>query len=140
MKEFFRVMMRYLPPYKKFLYLNMGFNFLSAFFGVFSIITIIPLLKILFGLEEKTYGYISIKSTIGNFSDFQDALIHNVYSFITSISESKGGTMALIYIGVFMIFMVFLKVGFTYLANYNIVHLRNSVVRDIRNQIFNKTV
>jgi len=48
--------------------------------------------------------------------------------------------MALIYIGVFMIFMVFLKVGFTYLANYNIVHLRNSVVRDIRNQIFNKTV
>jgi len=98
------------------------------------------LLKILFGLEEKTYGYISLKGTIGNFSDFQDALIHNVYSFITSISESKGGTMALIYIGVFMIFMVFLKVGFTYLANYNIVHLRNSVVRDIRNQIFNKTV
>jgi subfamily B ATP-binding cassette protein MsbA len=140
MKEFFKIMMRYVPPYKKYLWLNLTFNFISAFFNVFSIITIIPLLKILFKIAEPVYGIIPIRDSMGSFNEFKDALLHNIYSLITRVSETQGGTRALIYIGIFMIFMVFFKVGFTYLANYFIVFVRNSVVRDIRNQLFEKTV
>lgn len=140
MKEFFRIMLKYVPPYKKYLWLNLLFNFLSAFFNVFSIVTIIPLLNILFKMSDPVYGIIPLKESLGSFSEFKDALIHNVYSLITRISETQGGTIALIYIGVFLVIMVFFKVGFTYLANYNIVFLRNFVIRDIRNVIFNKTV
>jgi subfamily B ATP-binding cassette protein MsbA len=140
MKEFFRVMMRYVPPYKKFLWLNLTFNFISAFFNVFSIITIIPLLKIIFNMSDKVYGTIPMRDSMGSFGEFKDALLHNVYSLITRVSETQGSTRALIFIGLFLIIMVFFKVGFTYLANYFIVFVRNSVVRDIRNQLYEKTV
>ena len=140
MKEFFSIMLKYVPPYKKYLWLNLLFNFLSAFFNVFSIVTIIPLLNILFKMSDPVHGFMPIKDSLGSFSEFKDALIHNVYSLITRISETQGGTTALVFIGVFLVLMVFFKVGFTYLANYNIVFLRNYVIRDIRNVIFNKTV
>jgi ATP-binding cassette, subfamily B, bacterial MsbA len=61
MKEFFRLLRTYIPPYKKYLYLNFLFNFLSAIFGVFSLVSMIPVLKILFSLEEKVYKYISLR-------------------------------------------------------------------------------
>ena len=140
MKEFLKVMLRYVPPYKKYLWFNLACNFFSAFFGAFSIVTMIPLLRILFKLEQKTYGIISLREASGNFSELKDAMLHNVYSFITSLSETRGELMALIYIGVFLILMVFFNVAFAYMANYFIVFVRNSVIRDIRNQIFDKTV
>lgn len=133
-------MLRYVPPYKRYLWLNLFFNFISAFFNVFSIVTIIPLLRIIFKIAQPVYGIIPMRESMGSFGEFKDALIHNVYSAITRISETQGGTRALIYIGLFLILMVFFKVGFTYLANFNIIFLRNSVVRDIRNRIFEKTV
>lgn len=133
-------MLRYVPPYKRYLWLNLVFNFCSAFFNVFSIITIIPLLNILFSISEPVYGIIPLRESMGSFAEFKDALLHNLYSTITRISETQGGTMALIWIGLFLILMVFFKVGFIYLANYNIIFLRNAVVRDIRNQIYEKTV
>jgi subfamily B ATP-binding cassette protein MsbA len=128
------------PPYKKYLWLNLFFNFCSAFFNVFSIITIIPLLNILFRISEPVYGIKPMRDSFGSFTEFKDALLHNIYSTITRVSETQGGTTALVYIGLFLILMVFFKVGFIYLANYNIIFLRNSVVRDIRNQIYEKTV
>jgi ABC-type multidrug transport system fused ATPase/permease subunit len=133
-------MMRYVPPYKKYLWLNLTFNFISAFFNVFSIITIIPLLNILFGLSKPVYGIIPMRDAMGGFDELKNALLHNIYSLITRVSETQGNTRALIYIGLFLIIMVFFKVGFTYLANYFIVFVRNFVVRDIRNQIYEKTV
>jgi len=140
MKEFLKILQVYLPPYKKYLVLNLLYNFLSAVFGVFSMISMIPLLKILFGLEEKVYGYVDIRSALGSFDAFGDAVKHNVYSFITHISEISGPGIALVYIGIFLIFMVLLKVGFTYLASYSIVTLRTGIIRDIRDQMYNKTV
>lgn len=139
MKEFFNVMMRYVPPYKKYLGLNFLFNIMSAFFNVFSIITIIPLLKIIFKLSEPVYGVIPL-SEVSGVNGIKDAIIHNAYCFITKVTELNGPTRALIYIAVVMVILVFFKVGFTYLANFFIVHVRNSVVRDIRNEIYEKTV
>jgi ATP-binding cassette, subfamily B, bacterial MsbA len=141
MKEFLRVMMRYVPPYRKYLWLNLACNFISAFFSAFSIITIIPLLRILFKIDTGTYvGIIPLHDAAGSLSELKDAVIHNVYSYISTLSLEKGELTALIYIGLFLIFMVFFKVGFAYTANYFIVFVRNSVIRDIRNQIYDKTV
>jgi subfamily B ATP-binding cassette protein MsbA len=139
MKDFFQLLKLYIPPYRKYLYLNFLYNFLSALFGIFSLISMIPLLKILFGLAQKVYGHIDLRSAT-SFSELGNAIKHNVYSFITHLSETHGPSTALIYIGVFLILMVFLKVGFTYLASYSIVTLRTGVIRDIRDRIYNKTV
>ncbi|MBN1158770.1 MAG: ABC transporter ATP-binding protein [Bacteroidales bacterium] len=140
MKEFIKILQTYIPPYKKHLYLNFIFNFLGAIFGVFSLVSIIPALKILFGLEEKVYGFINMRESLSSMDEFMDALVHNLYSLITKIAEQHSYVLVLIYIGLFLIVMTFLKVGFTYLASHTIVTLRNSVIRDIRNKIYQKTV
>jgi subfamily B ATP-binding cassette protein MsbA len=140
MKDFFKLLQVYIPPYKKYLYLSFLYNFLSAIFGVFSLVSMIPLLKILFGLEEKVYGYVNIRSSMTGMGSLAKALQHNIYSFITHVSQTQGAGTVLIFIGIFLIFMVLLKVGFTYLASYSIVTLRTGVIRDIRDQIYKKTV
>ncbi|MBN2764621.1 MAG: ABC transporter ATP-binding protein, partial [Bacteroidales bacterium] len=104
------------------------------------LVSMIPLLKILFGLEEKVYGYISFRSAAGSSETLGNAIKHNLYCLITQVSETQGPARALIYIGLFLIIMVLLKVGFTYMATFNIALLRNAVVRDIRMKIYNKTL
>ncbi|HEX2395852.1 MAG TPA: ABC transporter ATP-binding protein [Bacteroidales bacterium] len=140
MKDFFRLLRVYIPPYQKYLWLNFLFNFLSAVFGVFSLVSMVPVLKILFGLEESVHGYLKLSENMSGFDEFSAAVKHNVYSFITQMSETRGADAALIYIGLFLIIMVLLKVGFSYLGSYSIVTLRTSVIRDIRDKIYKKTV
>lgn len=140
MKEFFKLLKEYIPPYKKYLIFNFVFNILSAIFGVFSLISMIPVLKILFGLEEKVYGTMKLAENMTSFKAFTGAVQHNVYSFITRISEVRGADTALVIIGLFLLIMVLLKVGFSYLGSYSIVTLRTSVIRDIRDRIYKKTV
>ncbi len=140
MKDFFKLLRVYIPPYKKYLYSNFLFNFLSAIFGVFSLISMIPVLKILFGLEEKVFGYFRLSECTTSFKEFTGALQHNLYAYITQIGVNHGNDSALIWIGLFLVFMVLLKVGFSYLGSYSIVTLRTSVIRDIRDKIYKKTV
>lgn len=140
MKEFFRLLQAYIPPYQKYLWLNFLFNFLSAVFGVFSLVSMIPVLKILFKLEDRVYGYMPLTENMSDFSEFSAALKHNIYSFITRMSETQGDAAALLLIGLFLVLMVLLKVGFSYLGSYSIVTLRTSVIRDMRDKIYKKTV
>jgi len=140
MKDFYKILKRYIPPYKFHLSLNIIFNFFGALFGIFSFITMIPVLKILFGLEEKVYGFKEINISVSTFKEVAEALEHNLYSLITRISENQSATMALIYIGLFLIFMVLLKTGLAYMASFFMVYIRNGAVRDIRNQIYRKTI
>ncbi|MBS1233737.1 MAG: antibiotic transporter ATP-binding protein [Bacteroidetes bacterium] len=140
MNAFFKTIGKYFLPYKRDLILNVVFNFLSALFSIFSLITMIPLLKILFGLDQKVYGYISMNEAFGSLESFGNALKHNVYCLITQVSDNQGPALALVYIGLFMVVMVFFKVTFTYLSTYYITFFRNGVVRDLRSQLFNKTL
>jgi subfamily B ATP-binding cassette protein MsbA len=140
MKAFFRTIGRYMLPYKKLLVLNVIFNFLSALFSVFSLVTMIPLLKILFGLDQKVYGYISVQKASGSLESFGNAVKHNIYCLITQVSDNQGSARALVYIGLFLVIMVFFKVAFTYMASYYITYMRNGVVRDLRSQLFHKTI
>jgi subfamily B ATP-binding cassette protein MsbA len=140
MKEFIKLLRVYLPPYTRYLYLNFLFNFLSAVFGVFSLISMIPVLKILFGLNEKVYGYVDISTALTSMESLGNAIKHNIYSYITHIMDVSGSGTALVYIGLFLILMVLFKVGFAYMASYSIVTLRTAVIRDIRDKIYNKTV
>ncbi len=139
MKYVITIFKRYLPPYKRYVFFNILFNFLAAVFGIFSFVTMIPVLKILFGLEEKAYSYEHVVFSLKNLKEISYSLKHNLYVFITHISEQHNETRALIYIGLFLLVMVLFKTSFAYLASFYIVYIRNGVTRDIRNQIYRKT-
>jgi subfamily B ATP-binding cassette protein MsbA len=104
---------------------------LGAIFGAFQFIALTPVLGVLFGTQpvvDKPEGWsLSISS-----------LKDNLLYFISEMIKTSGKERALIYLGLFIILMVILKVGFTYLASFVMVPLRNGVVCDIRNQIYHK--
>lgn len=131
MKDFLNLLQRFIPPYKWKLVWNIVFNFLSAVFGAFSFLLLIPSLKILFGTQELVLNKPEVGLNVSSFTEYSNYLISRV---IELYSHEK----ALIFIGFFIVITVFLKVGFYYLANYMIVVIRNGVVRDIRSKIYRK--
>lgn len=133
MKGFLQILKRFIPPYKWKLAWNVLFNFLSAIFGAFSFLLLIPSLQILFGTQELTLVKPELSYSISAISEYVNYLISLV---IVQYSHEK----ALIFIGIFIIITVFLKTGFYYLANYMIVFIRNGVVRDIRSIVYRKVL
>jgi subfamily B ATP-binding cassette protein MsbA len=111
--------------------MNVVFNLLGAIFGAFQFATLAPVLGVLFGTQENVP-----KPETWSFS--VDSVIKNVLYLISNMIETSGKELVLIYLGIFMIVMVILKVGFTYMASFVMVPLRNGVVCDIRNQIYHK--
>ncbi len=133
MKGFFTLLRRFVPPYKGWAVSNIIFNILGAVFGAFSFLALSPILGILFGTQELETKPVPFSL---NFEDIKQ----NVFYYMSTIIEDQGQIKALYLIGIFMIIMVFLKVGFTYLASFCMVPLRNGVVRDLRNSIYKKLV
>jgi ATP-binding cassette, subfamily B, bacterial MsbA len=131
MKDFIHLLRRFIPPYKWKLTWNIVFNFLSALFGAFSFLLLIPSLKILFGTQELLLVKPELNLTISSISEYSNYLISKV---VSEYNHEK----ALVFIGLFIIITVFLKVAFYYLANFMIVVIRNGVVRDIRSKIYRK--
>ncbi|WP_319481702.1 ABC transporter ATP-binding protein [uncultured Draconibacterium sp.] len=131
MKDLIKLLRRFLPPYKSKVILNFVFNFLAAVFGAFSFGLLAPVLGILFETKESVHELLPF--------EFSAKVIENNLSyFITWIIDRHGQSNALIYIGLFIVVMVMLKVGFTYLASFMMIGIRNGVVRDIRSKIYRK--
>ena len=136
MREFIKVLRRFVPPYKKFLGLSILFNVLTAFLTLFSFALIIPILQMLFKVDTTHYEYMALAGE--GFGDFKEVAVNNFYYSIQSLIESKGAVMTLGILAAALVVMTALKTGTAYLASYFIIPLRAGVVRDIRNHIYNK--
>jgi subfamily B ATP-binding cassette protein MsbA len=140
MRDILKIFRRFLPRYKKDMFLNIIFNFFGALFGVFSFISMIPVLRILFKLEDKVYQFLPVDFSSMTLKEFGKAIENNLYAYLSQIIQMHSATRALIYLGLFLILMVLFKTGFTYFASFFMVNIRNGVVRDIRNDIYRKAV
>ena len=132
MKGLFLLLKRFIKPYKRYVVLAFVFNLLGAIFGAFQFAALQPVLEVLFGIHKE------VIAKPAEWALTVDSIKNNIMYELTDIIQKFGPEKALVYIGVFLIIMVFLKVLFTYLALYVLVPLRNGVVRDIRNQIYLK--
>ena len=135
------VLRRFVPPYRRYLVLNIIFNILSAILNLFSFALIIPILQILFKINEDHYVLIPWQFDWLSWESWQalpDLCTNNFFWFVSQLIEVRGGSFALIMLGVFLIVATFLKVATMYLAFYTMIPIRTGVVRDIRNQINRK--
>ncbi len=130
-------MRRFIHPYKRSLALSVVFNILSAILNIFSFAALIPILQILFkteGAATATHlmawgeGGASAKEVISNNADF----------YVRELIGECGETTTLLLIGLFLAFATFLKTGAYFLSSATIIPIRTGVVRDIRNQIYQK--
>ncbi len=135
MKEFIKILRRFVPPYKKYLVLTIIFNILSAILNIFSFAAIIPILNILFKTEESLRQVDFIPWTQG---DLKETLSNNMNYYVQELIIDMGATTTLLLIGLFLAFATFLKTGAYFLSSASIIPIRTGVVRDIRNQLYQK--
>ena len=135
MKEFLKVLRRFVPPYKKYLVLSVVFNILSAVLNIFSFAAIIPILQIIFKTSDATMatGYM----TFGE-GGTDKVLMNNLNYFVQQLIASHGASLTLLLIGLFLAFTTFLKTGAYFLSSATIIPIRTGVVRDIRNMLYRK--
>lgn len=141
MKDFFRVLKRFVPPYKRYMGLNIVFNVLSAILNVFSFALIIPILKILFKMDDRVYSFMEWTfrpSSWESWKTLPEAAQNNFYWSVNRLIEVYGSSSALIMLGVALIVMTLFKVLAMYMAFYTMIPIRTGVVRDVRNQINKK--
>lgn len=133
MKDFMKLLRRFLPPYKKYLILNILFNILSSFLTLFSFALIIPILEMLFKVREAHYVYMTMAD-----GSLKDVVVNNFYYYVQHSIEHFGAAATLAILAAALIVMTALKTGTAYLASYYIIPLRSGVVRDIRNMVYLK--
>lgn len=143
MKDFIRVLRRFIPPYKKQLILSFIFNILSAFMNVFSFALIIPILGILFKTEDTIYEYIpwiseDATTLMQKVGSIFDAARNNFYYYSSQGIDIYGAQNFLLSLAIALVIMTFIKTGVTYMSSYFLIPIRTGVVRDIRTQINNK--
>jgi len=141
MKEFVRILNRFVPPYKLHMVWNIVFNVLSAILNLFSFALIMPILQILFKIDEEVYTYMPWSFDFSSWDSWKglgEAAKNNFFWYITNLIETEGGSFTLVILGVFLVVMTFFKVATMYLAFYHMIPIRTGVVRDIRNQINRK--
>ena len=135
MKEFLQVLRRFVPPYKKHLALSVIFNILSAVLNVFSFMTIIPILQILFKTGGATKATALMPWSLDN---FKEVLSNNAEYYVSRLITDNGATTTLLIIGLLLAFMTLLKTGAYFLSSATIIPIRTGIVRDIRNQLYRK--
>ena len=135
MKELWNLFRRFVPPYRKYLILNILFNILAAFLTLFSFAVIVPILEILFKIKDVQYEYWEIGS-----HSLKDVLINNFYYYTQDCINSWGPIGTLMAMAGLLVFMTMLKTGATYLSSYFVIPMRAGIVRDIRNYVYDKIV
>src|SRR6056300_844805 len=133
--NYFKRILSFARPYKKYAFLNIFFNILYALFSALSFAALIPMLDVLFD-KTKQVAVKPVYDGIGHLKTYvQDSLNYHL-SQISGEDEIGGLFMVIgLILGLF-----FLKNLFNYLAMYFITFLRNGVLKDIRNALYDKIV
>lgn len=134
MKEFLQMMKRFVAPYKKYLVGAVILNMLSAVFNIFSFTLIIPILQILFKINDKVYEFIPWDAAV----DIKEKATNNLYFYVTQLIDQYGGSITLLVLGLFLGIMTALKTSCYFGSSAVMIPLRTGVVRDIRITVYNK--
>ncbi|MCF8321569.1 MAG: ABC transporter ATP-binding protein/permease [Flavobacterium sp.] len=126
----------YTKPYQSYIVWNVIYNILYALFSTISMLTLLPMIEVLFG-KTKVIKNEPVYSGIGNLIDYGKDLF---YYQISELSKDSGPQFALLLVVVLVISTFLLKNFFNYLASYHIMHLKNGVLRDLRKKMFNKII
>ena len=133
MKAFWRVLKRFAAPYKKYLAGSLVLNLLSAIFNIFSFALLIPILNILFKMDQTVYEFMPWDGMPS-----KEQIMNNFYYGVSSMIDKWGGSTALFLLGVMFAGMTILKTSCYFASSAVMIPLRTGIVRDIRVMVYNK--
>ena len=135
MKNYFNRIFKYTIPYKKFFLLNIFANIFYALFGTLSMISLFPMLKVLFNQTESLTTK-PVWIGIGDIANYAESYLN----YFVTIKKAEGSNDVLIFMVSIIIITFLLKNIFNYLSMFFITFLKNGVIKDFRNDIYNKIV
>ncbi len=137
--HFITLIRRFVPPYKGQMALNILFNLVSTVLSLFSFAAIIPVLRILFGLSTEEAVRVDL-SAVSGLQELIAAVRTNMYCLLNEQIVLHGAGYVLFLLGIFLVLMTGLKCLTAWLANYYMVPIRTGVLRDLRQQLYNKVL
>ena len=133
MGDFWKLLRRFVPPYRKYLCLNILFNILAAILTLFSFAIVIPILEMLFQVKSDHYELMATGS-----ASLKEVIVNNFYYWVQEGIAAWGPSRTLAFLAGALVIMTGLKTGATFLSSYYMVPIRSGVVRDIRNVMYDK--
>jgi len=131
--NYFKKIILFALPYKRFAFLNIVFNILYAFFSALSFVALIPMLNVLFDKTPK----VDIEPVYTGIFDLQNYIENTInYKVGSTLEENPLGALTLAIALILILF--FLKNLFNYLAMFFITFLRNGILKDLRNSLYSK--
>ncbi|WP_339624458.1 ABC transporter ATP-binding protein [uncultured Winogradskyella sp.] len=134
--DYIKKLSRFIIPYKRYAILNIICNVFYALFSTLAMVSLMPMINVLFGESEKIY----IKPVYTGIKTIKDYAENYLNYIVTTTTESDGPQRALLYMIILIITLFLLKNLFNYLALFFITFLRNGVLRDLRDNIYNKVI
>ena len=136
MKNFKRFL-KYLIPHKKNLIISIIFNVLYAFFSAISMLSLFPLMKVLFSDGEK----VRVKPVYEGLKSLDKSYLENSLNyFITQNTETNGALSTLIWMVVFVLTTFLLKNLFNFISIVYMTYLNNGILKDLRNDVYQKVI
>ena len=136
MKSFFRIMGKYFAPYKGYVAATFSFNVLTALFNVVSFMLLVPILNILFKIDDTRYVLIDW-STL-SFDNVKDVLVNNGYYYSQQLIQLYGPASTMLILGIGLAMLTLLKTGTYFAGSATLMPIKTGIVRDIRNNLYCK--
>jgi len=134
MKDFLKMMRQYAAPYKGYLAGSVVLNILSAVFNIFSFAILVPLLNILFKVDNTVYSFIPWDSEVS----LKDKVIGNFYFYVSDFAGTHGATTTLFLLAGVMILFTALKTSCYFGSNAVMIPISTGIVKELRCRIYNK--
>jgi len=133
--NYFNKIFKFATPYSKYIFLNIFFNILYAIFSALSFLSLMPMLEVLFGDSNRTYN----KPEFDGLSNFGNNL-EEWLNFQVSTFAGDDPKKALMFVILTIIVLFFFKNFFNYIAMFFITFLRNGVLKDLRQSVYEKII
>ena len=135
--EYIKKLSVFVLDFKKYGILNIISNIFYAIFSTLAMVSLMPMINVLFGESPRVTQEPSLEELGGNYKVYFSDYINYL---ITKTTIDQGVEKALLYLIITIISMFLLKNLFSYLGLYFITFLKNGVLKNLRNAIYSKIV
>ena len=138
MRQFLKLFGKYIRPYRHYVTGGIIANILSALLNLLAFSLIMPILRILFGMDQTTPVYHALDGINwlrpSEWSVAIDYVVGNFNYYVYQLIQQYGPAHTLLLLCIYLVVMTLIKVGVTYGGIYMLVPIRTGVVKDLRNE------
>ena len=138
MRQILKLFGKYIRPYRHYVTGGIIANILSALLNLLAFSLIMPILRILFGMDQTTPVYHALDGINwlrpSEWGVAVDYIVGNFNYYVYQLIQQYGPSRTLLLLCIYLVVMTLIKVGVTYGGIYMLVPIRTGVVKDLRNE------